>query len=112
LNSVIETRSYLSAAERLMSEQERIAVVDAVAAHPQAGVVVRGAKGLRKLRIALQGRGKRGGGRVIYWYHNEGHPAVLLTIYPKSEAGDLTLEQLRRFAAVGAAIVEEVGAKE
>lgn len=93
-----------------MSEEERAAVVDAVAADPKAGVVIQGTGGLRKMRIALRGRGKRGGGRLIYWYHNEGFPAVLLTVYAKSETGDLSLDQLRRFAAVGAAIVSDFGA--
>jgi hypothetical protein len=110
LNSVIETNTYLSAARRLMSEEERAAVVDVIAADPESGVVVQGTGGLRKMRIALRGRGKRGGGRVIYWYRSEGYPAVLLTVYAKSEAADLTLDQLRRFAAVGAAIVDELGA--
>lgn len=110
LVSVIETKTYLADARRLMSEEERAAVVDTVAADPEAGTVVRGTGGLRKMRIPLRGRGKRGGGRVIYWYHSESYPAVLLTVFAKSEASDLTAERLKRFAAVGAAIIEQLGA--
>jgi hypothetical protein len=93
-----------------MSNEEREAVVDVIAADPEAGAAVRGTGGLRKMRIPLRDRGKRGGGRVIYWYHSEGYPAVLLTVFAKSEAKDLTAEQRRRFAAVGVAIIEQLGA--
>jgi hypothetical protein len=110
LVTVIESNAYLTVAERLMSETERAAVVDAVAAAPDAGVVIKGTGGLRKLRIALPGRGKRGGGRVIYWFHSEGYPAVLLTMFAKNEADDLTAEQRKRFAAIGAAIIDQLGA--
>ena len=111
LVSVIETTSFLSSARRLLSDEERAAVVDMISAAPEAGAVVRGTGGLRKMRIALRGRGKRGGGRVIYWYHNEGFPVVLLTIYAKNEAADLDFDELRHFAAVGAALVHELGVK-
>jgi hypothetical protein len=111
LVSVIETETYLAEAKRLMSEEERAAVVDTVASDPEAGTVVRGTGGLRKMRIPLRGRGKRGGGRVVYWYHSEGYPAAFLTVFAKSEASDLTAERLKRFTAIGAAIIEQLGAK-
>ena len=111
LLSVIETRPYLADAERLMSETERSKVVDTIAAAPESGVVIIGTGGLRKLRIPLQGRGKRGGGRVIYWYHSQGHPAALLAVFAKNEADDLSAEQRKRFAAIGTAIIDELGAK-
>ena len=67
---MIEAESYLSAAKRLLTEAERAEVVDMIAVDPSsAGVVVPGTGGLRKMRIGLQGRGKSGGGRVIYWSH-------------------------------------------
>jgi hypothetical protein len=111
LLTVIETDSFLAAAMRLMSEQERAKVVDMVAANPEGGVLVRGTGGLRKLRIPLKGRGKRGGGRVIYWYHSEGYPAALLTVFAKSEAPDLTVTQQRGFAAIGAAVLAQLGVR-
>ncbi len=78
LLAVVETELYVSQAIKLMNEAERAVIVDAVAAAPSMGVLIRGTKGLRKMRIPLQGRGKRGGGRLIYWFHSEGFPAVLL----------------------------------
>ena len=92
-----------------MTEAERSAVVTAVAAAPTMGVLIKGAKGLRKMRIALEGRGKRGGGRVVYWFHSEGYPAVLLMVYAKNAASDLTNEQRNRLIAVSATLLDDFG---
>lgn len=96
--SVVETPAYLSRAERLMSAEERSTVVDAVASAPEGGVLIQGTGGLRKMRIPLTGRGKRGGGRVIYWFHSAGFPAVLLWVFAKNEASDLTATQREALA--------------
>jgi hypothetical protein len=61
LHTVIETEAYLRTAARIMTDAERDAVVDFFAASPQAGDVIPGAGGLRKVRVPLVGRGKRGG---------------------------------------------------
>lgn len=76
-----------------MTPDERVAVVDIIAANPMLGVVIPGAGGLRKARISLSGRGKRGGGRVIYWFHSLECPVVLLWVFAKNEAEDLTPAQ-------------------
>lgn len=89
----METPSYLARATRLMTDDERSAVVDAVSADPRLGVLVQGTGGLRKMRIPLDGRGKRGGGRVVYWYHSLEFPAVLLWVFAKNEADDLSASQ-------------------
>ena len=111
LVSVIEANSYLVPARRLMSEEERFAVVDMIAANPDAGVVIKGTGSLRKIRISLQGRGKRGGGRVVYWYHSTGHPAVLLFVFAKNEAADLSPERRKFLAQITAALIEDFGVK-
>jgi hypothetical protein len=107
LLGVIETKPYLAAAERLMSEAERAAVVDTIAAEPEAGALVRGTGGLRKMRIKLKGRGKRGGGRVIYWYHSEGSPAVLLAAFAKNEASDLSAARWKLLERIAAEVAED-----
>jgi hypothetical protein len=107
--TVVETPTYLARAERLMGEAERTMVVDLVAAAPSVGKLVRGTRGLRKLRIALPGRGKRGGGRVIYWFHSAGYPAVLLWVFAKNEASDLTQDQRTRLATAAASLLDEFG---
>lgn len=99
LVSVVETDSYLSKARKIMSESEMETVVSMISASPMAGDVIQGAAGLRKLRIPLQGRGKRGGGRVIYWYYNEGYPAVLMWAFAKNEADDLSPSQKKQLVS-------------
>jgi len=100
LHTVIETEAFISKAEKIMTEAERDAIVDTIAADPKAGVLIQGCHGLRKLRIPLEDRGKRGGGRVIYWFHSERYPAALLWVFAKNEASDLTADQKRTLAAM------------
>lgn len=111
LLGVIETWAYLAQAERLLSEDERAAIVDAIAANPELGVMVPGTGGMRKMRIGLRGRGKRGGGRVIYWFHSPDYPAILLWVLAKSAAEDLTKEQYRKLAGAIEGLIEDFGAR-
>jgi mRNA-degrading endonuclease RelE of RelBE toxin-antitoxin system len=62
---------------------------------PDAGVVIPGSGGLRKLRWAATGRGKRGGARVIYYWYVEASRIYLLLVYVKNERDDLSPEQKR-----------------
>ena len=109
LLSVVETPIYLACVERLMSEAEREAIVDIVAANPRIGVLIPGSGGLRKMRIPLEGRGKRGGGRVIYWFYSERLPVVLLFALAKNEAADLTPKQARMLADETRYLPEDFG---
>ncbi len=67
--------------------------------NPRAGDVIQGTGGLRKVRIASKGKGKRGGARVIYYYLDSYHRFYLLTIYAKNEMSDLTTDQKRQLKA-------------
>jgi hypothetical protein len=100
LVSVIETDAYLSKAEKIMSAVEREAVVLMISEGPTIGDVIPGTNGLRKVRIPLYGRGKRGGGRVIYWYYNAGYPAILMWAFAKNEASDLKPAQKKSLVAM------------
>ena len=57
---------------------------------PDAGDLIRGAKGLRKLRWLLPGRGKSGGARVIYFWRNAADQIYLLYAYAKNAQADLS----------------------
>jgi hypothetical protein len=65
---------------------------------PEAGALIRGGAGLRKLRWSAQGRGKRGGARVIYYCHVPKHHIYLIYGYVKSEREDLTPRQVKVLA--------------
>lgn len=107
LVSVVETDSYLSKARKIMSEAELETVVSMISGSPMAGDVIQGTSGLRKLRIPLQGRGKRGGGRVVYWYYNEGYPAILLWVFAKNEADDLSPSQKKQLVSASEAFTRQ-----
>lgn len=111
LLTVVETPAYLARAERLMSDAERALVVDLVAIAPEAGAVITGTGGLRKIRVPLAGRGKRGGGRVVYWFHSAGFPAVLLWIFAKNETDDLTDDQRKKLSAAGKSLLLDFGGR-
>ena len=65
---------------------------------PDAGDLIRGGSGLRKLRWAAQGRGKRGGARVIYYWQSARDHIYLIYGYVKNERKDLTLQQIKLLA--------------
>lgn len=59
------------------------------------------------MRIRLQGRGKRGAGRVIYWYHSEEYPAVLLFVFAKNETDDLSAGRRKVYVRIAAGLLED-----
>ena len=67
---------------------------------PNAGDLIPGGRGLRKLRVPLPGRGKRGGARVIYYHWVSKEQCYLIYAYAKNVAANLTKEQLHRLADV------------
>ena len=67
-------------------------------AQPDAGDLIRGGAGLRKLRWAAQGRGKRGGARVIYYWQAPEDRLYLIYGYVKSERENLTPQQVKVLA--------------
>ena len=88
--TVVETGRFLKDADRLMPEADRAELVEFIAANPQSGELIPGTGGVRKLRWALPGVGKRGGARVIYYLYNENLPVFLLAAYGKNEKANLT----------------------
>ena len=62
--------------------------------NPNAGDVIRGGSGLRKVRWAATGRGKRGGARVIYFRYVPGDRIYLILGYVKNEQDDLSTQQI------------------
>ncbi len=66
-----------------------------LAAHPEAGDLICGTGGMRKIRWAGSGRGKRGGLRVIYYWWTAADRISMLLLYPKNERDDLSPAQVK-----------------
>ena len=73
-----------------MSEKKREAIVELLAATAEIGDLIPETGGLRKVRVPLAGRGKRGGARIIYYYYDVTLPIYLLLVYAKNERDDLS----------------------
>jgi hypothetical protein len=102
LHTVVETPEFLSRAKRLLTDAERLALVDHLAANPTAGDLMEGTGGARKVRWGARGKGKRGGARVISFYGGPGLPVFLLTLFGKGERANLSKAErnaLRRLLA-------------
>jgi hypothetical protein len=88
------------------SDEELQALQGLILDDPLRGDLIPGGGGLRKLRVPLPGRGKRGGGRVIYYLWTARDRCYLVFAYAKNAQSDLTAAQLKRLAAV---VEEELG---
>jgi hypothetical protein len=97
--TVVETTLFQKQWPHYWTEEDRGEFAAYVASTPDAGVVVPGSGGIRKVRWKRSGSGKSGGVRVIYFARNEAEEVVLLTLYAKSELDNLTgpeLKEIRR----------------
>lgn len=88
--TVVETPFFLRKAVGLLTEEEREHLIAFVGANAEVGTVISESGGVRKLRWAAKGKGKRGGVRVIYYFHSEAFPVFLLTVYAKNQKANLT----------------------
>jgi mRNA-degrading endonuclease RelE of RelBE toxin-antitoxin system len=91
VHTVVETPEYLAAAKRAgMSDTEREYVVETIARVPDAGVIIPGTGGARKIRVPKGGRGKSAGYRVVTYYTDAEQPVFLLTVISKGQRANLT----------------------
>ncbi len=95
LPEFIETSIFTRRVERLLSAEEYRLLQLFLSLHPDAGVIIPGSGGLRKLRWSGKGKGKRGGARLIYYWEPARDQIYLLFIFAKNERDDLTPYQLR-----------------
>ena len=100
LMTVAETAPFIRQAAKLWTEDDRTGFVNFIAANPYAGDVIPDTGGLRKVRWGRPGIGKRGGVRVIYFYHDDSMPLYLLLIYAKTERENWTRDERLRAQAL------------
>ena len=105
MHTVIETPEYLRDARAAsLADSERFMIVDYIATHPDAGDIIPGTGGARKVRFAGRGKGKRGGYRVITFYTGPEFPVFLLNVFAKGEKIDLTMAERNALKAILAEI--------
>ena len=106
LVTVVETPEFISRIDKMMPDESRQELVGFLARHPTAGSLVAGSGGVRKLRWALQGRGKRSGARIIYFFHGMDVPLFALTAFAKNERADLSKKDRNDFRRLTELLVE------
>ena len=97
---IIETPIFTKQLLSNLSDDEYRLLQQALLERPGAGKVIPGSGGLRKLCWAAEGRGKRGGVRMIYYWFTARGTILLLFIYPKNVQENLTQDQLKQLKRI------------
>ena len=92
----VETRLFTRLADEYLSDEDLSRLQHYLNENPEAGDIIRESGGVRKLRWAAPGRGKRGGLRIIYYLRSTQGEIWLLTLYAKNVAGSISGRILRR----------------
>ena len=92
---IIETPVFTKLITHMMSDDEYKALQEALVNRPDRGVVIKNSGGLRKMRWALEGRGKSGGVRLIYYWMNKDDQIYMLFAFPKNAQANLTDAQTK-----------------
>ncbi len=107
LHTVVEVPEFLRCARGLLTNMEREALVNHLAAHPDDGEVMSRTGGARKLRWATAGRGKSGSVRVITFYSGPPVPVFLMAAFGKGAKINLTMAERGALRMVLGALVKE-----
>ena len=96
----VETPVFTKRVKALLPDEDYRTLQIALLLRPEQGPLIKGGAGLRKVRWAPRGAGKRGGVRVIYFWRPDDQAFYMLFAYAKTEQEDLTPDQLRILARV------------
>jgi len=107
LQTVVELPEFMRRAKAIMTDDERVALVNYIAANPEAGVALGG--GLRKVRIPREGSGKSSGYRTIHVFGGGHMPIFLVTVFAKNEKDNLTRAEQAAAVALAKALVATYG---
>lgn len=91
----VETSLFTRQITEILSNDEYTEFQVELMTTPEKGVVIPHSGGLRKIRVGVEGRGKRGGARVIYYWVSKVNCIYLLLAYPKNVCDSLSEDQLK-----------------
>src|SRR5689334_8618419 len=94
--SFVETKLFTRLVQEYLNDDQYRQLQQALIADPEAGSIIPGSGGVRKLRWGIAGRGKRGGVRVIYHLRTRQGQIWMLTLYPKNVAENIPAHVLRQ----------------
>ena len=97
---IIETPTFTRLIKELMSDEDYRTLQEVLLTRPDAGDLVKGSGGLRKIRWSLEGRGKRSGVRAIYYWVVRDDQIYMLYVYPKGKQDKLTPDQLKQLKVI------------
>lgn len=109
MQTIVELPEFHRRAASLISESEKQGIINYLAAHSQSGAIMQGTGGIRKFRWASGNKGKSGGVRIIYYYHNENMPLFLLTLFGKGEKANLSKSERNALAKFTELLVKKYG---
>lgn len=92
----VETKLSTKLIQEYLSDDEYSALQQSLIANPEAGAVIPGSGGVRKLRWGVSGRGKRGGVRVIYYLRSRLGQVWMLTLYAKNVSENIPAHLLKK----------------
>lgn len=105
--TIIEFSGFLAQIGSSISSDERDEFITYIAQNPEAGAIIPGTGGVRKVRWGSKNKGKSGGIRVIYYFYDEYAPIFLLTAYGKGQKENLTSEQKKQISALAQILKDE-----
>lgn len=94
--TVIETTLFQKQVADVWSEADRLEFISFIAANPEAGDVIPGADGARKVRWSVAGKGKRGGARVVYFNITAEEIVLLVAVYTKADKANILPKEIKR----------------
>jgi len=110
MQTIVETPEFLKKSSSL-TEFEKRSVINYLAAHPLSGDLIKGTGGIRKIRWSVGNKGKSGGVRLIYFFHNNTIPLFLLTMFKKGQKDNISESERNELSELTKILIKSYGAK-
>jgi hypothetical protein len=112
LQTVVETPEFIKQAGTCMDDVSKEHFIEFIAKNPSTGDLIAGTSGARKVRWASHAnKGKRGGVRIIYYYHSQSLPIFLFTAYGKNQKANISMSEKNMLGKIIKLIVQTYGGK-